>query len=148
MITSCFAGEVVKFNDDKPIEEMLKVVKSELKKGEAKAMIFSTGEFHLIRPAEDHGGDQHLTELAGPLSVELADNESLETIKKWCNANKVKWVYLRLDLGIKSKLFFKLEEQLRSSGIQYLLSSVDAKKDGIITLNNIPGAPTVPTIPN
>jgi hypothetical protein len=73
------------------------------KKGETKAVIFSTGEFHLVGPAEDGGGDQHVSELANPLSVELADEASLLNIKEWCESNKVKWVHLRVDLDAKSQ---------------------------------------------
>ena len=146
-MSSCFAGEVIEFDGNKSIKEMLQVVKSEIKKGETKAVMFSIGEFHLVRPNEDDGGDQHVTNLANPLSVELADRASLRNVKEWCETNKVKWVYLRVDLDVKSKHFFQLEEQLRSGGIQYILSSGDTKKEGVITLNHIPGAPVMPTIP-
>jgi len=126
---------------------MLQVVKNELKKGETKAVIFSAGEFHLVRPVENKGENRKIVNLAQPFSVELASEKALQNIKEWCTLNKVKWVQLRVDLDAKSQLFFKLEKQLRSEGIQYILSSVDAKKDGVIILEHIPGAPVIPTIP-
>ena len=86
-----FAGEVVKFDDKKPVREMLALVRKEIQKGEKKVVKFTTGEFHLPQPAKEGDAGQELRN-AKPLRIRFSDAAFSRTVKTWiCSISRIFW---------------------------------------------------------
>ena len=147
IFSSAFAGDAVKFDNSKPIKEMLLVLRDQIQKGEKKVVKFSSGEFHLVSYGEDNGGPVVDHGLAvEDLKVNIsAGNRNLE-VSEWIKNNKVKWVTITIDTDLASNKFFQLEKVLRKQGVKYILSMMDASGNGSLILRYSSGPPTIPSL--